>query len=107
MQGLLEHVLADEPFGKVPALYLDATVVEDILRTRVGVATVALLDALAVDMVGWPALAPWPRVLWCLLLVVVEPTAFGRLGCGSVPVAGRHVEGTVGVLAGAVLALTT
>ena len=69
------------------------------LGTRVGIATVALLDTLAIDAVRRVRLVAGCGVLWGLLLIMVKSRALGRLVRGSVPIARRDVEAAVGFLA--------
>jgi hypothetical protein len=59
--------LVDEPVPESAALDLSATMIEDVLGTRVGRPTVALLDAVTVDTIRGTT----TRMLWCLFLVVV------------------------------------
>ena len=67
---------------------------QDVLRAWVGLAAVALLDALPIHTVG--RAAAW--VLRGLQIVVIEATALGRLLGRAVPVAGRHVVRAVSSL---------
>jgi hypothetical protein len=79
------HALVDEPLGEVAPLDDASPIVEDVLRTRVGVAAVALLGALAVHAVGWVRAPAGLGVLRRLLLVVVEPRAASRVRMHPAP----------------------